>query len=311
MVPHVTLAAPACLPESPPDCETWDEGRLVVNRQFARLLRDHRLTTFRQLFDLIGGEVVRRVGTRETTRITLNGPQGLSTFYLKRHGAPKWRDRIMPWLHGSRPIHGARNEWEAIFRFMDAGIPTMTPVAFGESGGRSLLITEALAARCNLLEYAGGRQDGSLPLPFFFGNGAAPDDAGGPHGTIDSARELIGIVAEMARRMHAAGLHHQDFYLNHLLLCETAGEADDNIGKPDIRVIDLGRARRQQPLALRWIVKDLAQLNFSAGRLSPQGRLRFLRIYLGRPFHADDRKLVRRIAGKSRRIAAHTAKHDL
>jgi heptose I phosphotransferase len=306
--PHVTFGPASSAPDNSPhvpECEAWDEGRLLVNRRFARLLHDHRLTTCQRLFDLEGGEAVRRVGTRETTRITLEGPEGPIVFYLKRHGAPAWRDRIMPWLHGARPIHGARNEWEAILRFIGAGIPTMTPVAFGEIGGRSLLITQALPARCNLLEFIGGRRLGFHHQPQHSG----PDKQTviGGHslpGMEHVLRELTGEVADIARKMHAAGLHHQDFYLNHLLLCDHAGE-------PDIRVIDLGRVREQRQLALRWIVKDLAQLNFSAERLSSRVRLRFLRMYLGRPFTAGDRRLIRRITFKSQRIATHTAKHDL
>jgi heptose I phosphotransferase len=78
-----------------------------------------------------------------------------------------------------------------------------------------------------------------------------------------------------------------------------------------LRVIDLGRVGFAENLSRRWILKDLAQLDFSARRLSCADRLRFLRIYLRRPFCPADRRLVRMIDRKSRRIAAHTAKHRL
>jgi heptose I phosphotransferase len=261
------------------DCDLWDDGRLLVNRQFADLLRAQGLTTFAALFELTGGEIVRRVGSRETRRLTLPAPAGgVETLYVKRHAAPRWRDRIMPFLHFSRPIHGARNEWAAIWRFLETGIPTMTPVAFGESGARSLLVTQEVRARCNLLELSA--------------SGTANWD------------ELVPRVAEIARRMHAAGFHHQDFYLNHLLLCEGAGP-------PEVRVIDLGRVRQRRRLSSRWIIKDLAQLEFSARRLSCRDRVRFLRLYLGRATTPGDRPLIRSIRVKARRIAQHTARHDL
>lgn len=273
------------------DCEVWDDGRLQVNRRFAEVLRAHGLTSCAAFLEFSGGEVVRRVGTRETLRLTLGEGPSSSVLYLKRHGPPRWRDRVMPRLHGSRPIHGARNEWEAIGRFAAAGIPSMTPVAFGESGPASFVVTEGLAARCDLLQFVGGRDETARPGPL----------PGPPEGEL---RGLIERVAGIARRMHAAGFHHQDFYLNHLLLCdETEG--------PRVRVIDLGRVRRHDRLAMRWIVKDLAQLDFSARRLSCRDRLRFLRAYLGRPLAPADRTLIRRVAVKSRRIAAHTAKHRL
>ncbi|MGE5194362.1 MAG: lipopolysaccharide core heptose(I) kinase RfaP, partial [Deltaproteobacteria bacterium] len=74
---------------------------------------------------------------------------------------------------------------------------------------------------------------------------------------------------------------------------------------------DLGRARQRARLSRRWIIKDLAQLDFSARRLSCRDRLRFLRLYLGRPFRPADRWLVRQIMMKSSWIAAHTAKNNL
>jgi hypothetical protein len=79
----------------------------------------------------------------------------------------------------------------------------------------------------------------------------------------------------------------------------------------DIRVIDLGRVVQSAKLSKRQVIKDLAQLDFSARRLSCSDRLRFLRLYLGRPFRPSDRWLVRCIVRKSRHIASHTAKHQL
>lgn len=294
-----------------PTWESLDHGRLIICGRFARIFRAHGLTSCRQLLDYDGGVVARRVGSRETRQFILNEPSGPVHFFLKRHGRPAWRDRILPWLQGGRPIHGARNEWEAILAFHDAGIPTMTPVAFGELGADSLLVTEALPARCNLLELIGGRTTGtsiamqtsSIPARLEDPEKYRTDAKQGSD-FIPTLRGLTERVAAIARTMHAAGFHHQDFYLNHLLLCERDGD-------PDVRVIDLGRVRRQFPLSHRWTVKDLAQLNFSAERLSTRARLRFLRLYLDRPFQPADRRLVRRIAAKSRRIAAHTRKHSL
>ncbi len=166
----------------------------------------------------------------------------------------------------------------------------MTPVAFGEFRSCSLVMTRDLGTDLTLLDWLNGdRSNGS------------------PEATADELRlkrDVTRHVAQIARRMHDGGLHHQDFYLNHLLCC----------GAPsglDIRVIDLGRVRIRTRLSQRWIIKDLAQLDFSARGLSCSERLRFLRLYLGRPFRSADRWLIRQIALKSWHIAAHTAKNDL
>jgi heptose I phosphotransferase len=263
------------------ELERWDDGRLRVHRPYAELLRSAGLTTFDKLMDYSEGETVRQVGARTTTRVVLDGPGGPQTLYVKRHRPPPFRDLVFPLLHGSWPIHGARNEWEAILAFHAAGLPTATPAAFGEDGGRSLLMTRAIEPGRSLLDWITevGRSTKSI-------------------------RAVMARVADITRRMHAGGLHHQDFYLNHILY-----DGDDPAG--ELAVIDLGRVRRRKKLAMRWIVKDLAQLDFSARRLPCRERLRFLRLYLGRRLCARDKTLIRRIAFKSRRIAGHTQKHGL
>jgi len=285
------------------ELEEWDAGRLQVNRRFRRVLEAHGLTTFTALFRLGGGKVVRAIGNRSTAHIVLSIEGRQEAFYLKRHVPQRLWERIKPLFHLSLPILGARNEWEAILGFHSAGIPTMTPVAFGEFQSHSLVMTRDLGTDFTLLDWLNGNR-----LNANLGAGTAGDRGiGGPDRPGDNSslrREITRRVAQIARRMHDCGLHHQDFYLNHLLCC----------GDPsglDIRVIDLGRVRKRPRLSKRWIIKDLAQLDFSARRLSCSDRLRFLRLYLGRPFQTADRWLVRQIAVKSWYIAAHTAKNDL
>lgn len=274
------------------EIERWDGGRLCVNRQFAGLLRSNGLTTFESLYNYPQGQVIRQLDNRATVRIVLAGECGDESVFLKRHRPPTLKQRLRPLLHGSLPMLSARHEWDAILRFHAAGLPTMVPVALGQSQGRSLVMTQDLHARQTLLDWV---------------NTACAEESqteAQPAAIVSLVRRLTIRIAEIARSLHASGMHHQDFYLNHLLYC---GPIEDL----DIRVIDLGRVRQTKTLARRWIVKDLAQLDFSARRLSCQARLRFLRLYLGRPFRPEDRALVRRIAAKSRRIAAHTARHGL
>src|SRR5262245_9045849 len=169
----------------------------------------------------------------------------------------------------------------------------MTPVAFGKDGSRSLVMTRDLQTDCTLLDWADDVADRR--------RNARRDAA---HDRLAERRAIIAHVARITRRMHDSGLHHQDFYLNHLLCRGARPELD-------IRVIDLGRARHRSRLSRRWIIKDLAQLDFSARKLSCSDRLRFLRLYLGRPFQPADRWLIRQVMLKSWWIAGHTAKNNL
>jgi hypothetical protein len=61
----------------------------------------------------------------------------------------------------------------------------------------------------------------------------------------------------------------------------------------------------------RWIVKDLAALNYStpARVASTADRVRWMKMYLGvRRLDATSRRLLYRVVGKTERIARHDAK---
>ena len=267
------------------ELEKWDNGKITVNNSFAELLRRHQWVTFDEIWSrTANADVTKNVRTdRVTLRFTLNDGTTERTFYIKRHSRSSWKEYIKPLLRLTWPILGARNEWNAIIHFHHAQIPTMTPVALGESGEHSFLITEGLencTKLSNLKEISGDALSESSPR----------------------RRQLIHEIASVTRRMHSAGLHHQDFYLGHLMLSQSSPEI--------LYVIDLGRVQKQNPLALRWIIKDLAQLNYSADA-SDHERLRFLRAYLGRPIRRSDLRMVRQIQAKSVRIGRHTRKNRL
>ena len=265
------------------ECERWDGGRLLVNRAFAEMLRANSLTTFASLMNFEGGTIAKNLlRERTTTRFSLppkpagGNPREIA-FYIKRHGPAPLKEYLKPLLRLRRPILGARHEWNAILRFHEAGIPTMTPVALGESGGHSFLVTQAIEECTKLSDEI--REN-------------AP-----------RSRELLARVAQLARRMHALGMHHQDFYLGHVLV-----RRDD---PHKIYIIDLGRVRSHLRLGRRWIVKDLGQFAYSASSLSRGERLRFFKSYLGRKLNSADRRLWRQVERKSRSIARHSRKNGL
>lgn len=268
------------------DLETWDHGKLIVNRTFAALLRRHDWTTFDAVWaGTANAEVAKKLRTdRVTLRFTLSDGPVERAFYVKRHGPSAWIEYIKPLLRLTWPILGARNEWQALLDFHHADLPTMTPVAIGESGGQSFLITESLE-NCTKLSRLN------------------PADESGVNSPVATRTQIVTQVAEIARKMHQAGLHHQDFYLGHLLLSPTQ--------PAKIYVIDLGRVQKHKRLSRRWIVKDLAQLNFSATSASIREHLLFMRVYLGRPVTRANRQLIDQIESKSRSIARHSVKNRL
>ena len=70
--------------------------------------------------------------------------------------------------------------------------------------------------------------------------------------------DLLEPTADLAARLHAAGLHHRDLYLCHFFV---------STGHPStaLRLIDAARVKRlpSWPTRRRWIVKDLAQFWYS------------------------------------------------
>jgi heptose I phosphotransferase len=265
--------------------EHWDEGRVHINASHAEVVRQAGLTTFEAWLKLADGEIVRQVGSRTTRRVVLTRGPRQETLYVKQFGRWSFRDAWRSWTRLSRAIHGARNEWDAILRFHRLGIPTVYPIAWGEWMGRSFVATRALDQRQNLLEvieeWPGETTTGE-----------------------EFRRRLVVEMARISRRMHGCGQFHQDFYLNHVLVSE-----DRRAPRPHL--IDLGRVQQVRTFRQRWLLKDLSQLNYSARGLPCATRLRFLRLYLGRPFRPADRAWVRWIVLKSERIAAHTRKHSL
>jgi heptose I phosphotransferase len=268
------------------EIEHWDDGRLRINAAFAGWLRALGLTSVAAFDRRSDGEVYRRVGERITSRLELPHPDGVRAVYLKRHGRLPFRERLKAWGRLQTPVWGARPEWDAILEFHRLGLPTMTPIACGEADGRSFLLTDALE-NCERLDHWLARHK-------------APSLADGA-----LRRQLTRSVADVARRLHDSGWHHQDLYLCHWLW--PAGASTERL-----HLIDLGRVRRHAGWsARRWIVKDLAQLHYSAHDATPGECWRFLRSYLGRPLCSRDKSLVRSILRKSAQIARHSQKNGL
>jgi tRNA A-37 threonylcarbamoyl transferase component Bud32 len=74
--------------------------------------------------------------------------------------------------------------------------------------------------------------------------------------------EFLQATLDVVVRLHRAGLHHRDLYVNHFYHRIAGSES-----QPLIRLIDAGRVK---PLPVfffrkRWIVKDVAQFIFSLG----------------------------------------------
>lgn len=229
------------------------------------------------------GEVVRAVKNRRTVRFE----QDRQTYYLKLHQPLRWREILRSLLRGSLPVLSAQNEWQALERLRRLGLNVPETAAAGQCGQYpagicSFIITRALENSVDLESYTANWQQ--LPPP-------------GP-----IRRALLKQVALVTRIMHDGGINHRDFYLCHLYLDQSCPATP----KPRLYLMDLHRAQLRPHTPMRWIVKDIGGLYFSALHLglSPIDLLRFVRTYSGLPLGQAMRKKKRLWQRVRRRAAA-------
>lgn len=238
------------------------------------------------------GQIYRALEGRRTLRFEFGG----RGYFAKLHAGIGWGAIVENLLTLKAPVLGARNEARAIRALEAAGVPTLRLVAFGERGlnparQRSFIITEEIAPAISLEEHT--RDWLRHPPP------------------LQEKRLLLRHVADMTRRMQAAGINHRDFYLCHFLLDTAEPLRRERVLT---RLIDLHRVRVRQPLPLDWRAKDLAALWYSAREcgLSRRDELRFLRVYYSGPLRQAllrDTALWARVCARRERLLARKAKY--
>jgi hypothetical protein len=247
-----------------------------INPAFSRMLTRNELDSFDKIMNVAFGSKMREVPGRLTVRLDLGEGE---TFYLKRHTYPN-----------ADAKKGGPREWKNILSLSAAGISCPEPVATGSGNmaGKpcSFLITRAVPG---------------MPLDAVLRSRYAHPIA---QHRIAEKRSLIQGLAAFARRFHGAGFHHKDFYIGHMYVPTQGSPANQ------FYLIDLQRVDRAHFFRRRWIVKDLAAMNYSAtvDFATACDRLRFLLGYLDLPrLTPSSKRLIRAILRKTERIR----KHDL
>lgn len=195
-------------------------------------------------------------------RRTLRIHHGGRSFFLKVHTGVGWPEIFKNLLQGRLPVVDASNEYRAVQALQRAGVDTLSIAAYARRGLnparlQSMILTDDLVDTVSLEEYCANWR--SRPPPF-----------------IERMRLTLKL-ADSARRMHAAGINHRDFYLCHFHLDVNSLEQ----GRLRCYLIDLHRAQLRGHTPRRWRIKDLAGLYFSAMDcgLQPRDLLRFIRHY--------------------------------
>lgn len=281
-------------------------GELWIDPAFRGELAAAGWTTFGELWATPTGQVLRSLPDRENRRLTwpaLDAQTGtasgvrLRAAYLKKHLARQRRTGRRPWLRWSPGPSPARVEALAATQLAESGLPTVRVIAWGEGRDAegwpiSLVLVEELA--------------GYTQLDHFLRREFRPQATRGAGPRDERLRRLLAQVAEVARRLHQAGWTHADLYCCHFFVRE------EPRGEFDVRLIDLQRARHGGWWRRRRVVKDLAQLAYSAPAelIGPSQCWAWLRVYgtfAARSWEA--RRLARQVWAKKRRMEHHLGYH--
>lgn len=266
---------------------------LRIAEKYEELLRGNGLSRFPDFMSFQGGKVHKKLPLRTVRRIELSHKGGSGNFFMKRHaGSLRVGEVIRAGLSGF-PLSWGKKEWEVIQAFRRSGIPTLTPVAAGEKISflkqESFLITEELQGFGSLETYIKTRFQPPLT-----------------HERISEKRDVIREVARIAAKMHESGFNHRDFYCCHIFI------RNGEDGRRRWSVLDLQRVDYRRWFRKRWIVKDLAALNYSAAApvITRTDRLRFLKVYMAERFENSRRKrfLITRVVRKTGSIKRHDRK---
>ena len=186
------------------------------------------------------GKAFRDVPGRKTMRVELGG----KSYFIKQHFGVGWGEVFKNLLSLKLPILGAMTEVRAIQKLSEIGIATTPLVAYGQRGCnpatmQSFVLTEDLGDIVSLEEMLMDSQSYLM--------------------TEASKQKLIQVVAQLAVKLHGAGLCHRDFYLCHFVLSRQNAAIDNY----DLYLIDLHRMLQNQSPNGAAVMKDIAGLYFS------------------------------------------------
>ena len=112
----------------------------------------------RDAFDAVEGlkgQVYRELEARRTLRTEVDG----RGYFVKIHRGIGWGEIVKNLVTAKLPVLGAGQEWRALERLHQVGVPTMTAVAYGERGANpadqhSFIVTEELAPTVSLEDFS-------------------------------------------------------------------------------------------------------------------------------------------------------------
>ena len=268
-----------------------EEESLIISKEFASLLEKNGLTTVGDFLKLNKGGKLREKVNRTIQKIGLSG----RTFYLKRHQRASAADAILALVGLRERTSPGLLEFKNNMLLERSGLPVMKVAACGQkkrrrSYGESFFMSEEIPCAGPLDDYL--MRELTPPLS---------------REKLAQKRKIIRTLGGLVRKLHRLGFNHRDLYLCHLFV-----RAKD--GEPAFFIIDLQRVQQRKLLRGRWLVKDIAQLNYSSRLegITDRDRMRFLRSYFGQKIlSAAEKRFMRKVIAKTERMKRRIKKKKL
>ncbi len=249
------------------------------------------LTSIDDVFGFDGGQSLHKAKLakhRSRVQFELDGPGG--TVFLKRYDRVPILTQVKNWLHHHRRASTSSFDRLGAKELADCGIKTPETIAWGEQWAgcferRSFIMTLKIPQAESI----------ERKLPDFF-----YEERTGRN--LKQRIAFITGLADFVKRFHESGFRHCDLYFSHVFLSEEG----------ELYLIDLQRVFGPMLLKERFRAKDIAQLYYSAPAqyFSRADRLRFyLRYTGGGKLTGADKRFIRKVNSRARRIARHDAKH--
>jgi heptose I phosphotransferase len=275
-----------------------ETGRMWIDHHFRSALDARGLSSFESMMTTSDGHLLRSLSDRENWRLELHPshPEPRAA-YLKRHHVRTMRGWLRAKVGAGPGQTAGRVEARNVARLSRAGIAAMRLIAYGEKLNpdgllESFVLTEELV--------------GFTQLDHFLRKRFAVREPHRPTRRDPALVQLIRDVAAVASKFHKLGYNHRDLYCCHFFIAEPA------TGRFKVNLIDLQRVEHRHRFRQRWLVKDLAQLSYSAPRerISWTQRMAFIKHYLGvRRLRPQDKRLIRHILAKHRLMERNLGAH--
>ncbi len=260
---------------------------LTVHSGYTSWLREQGLDSLDGLFNAKDGESLNKPGLdswRQRLRLQLPFNNETTTFYMKRFFNPPSSTRRELQKSGCEANSTAGLEWSWLHYLSRSNIPCAVPIAMGQElissrERRSAILMQTVPGK-SLEKWASKWTTKNRPI----------------------IKSLFKPVAELVANFHDKGYIHRDLYLSHLFY-DPKADLDRSL-----HLIDLQRVRKPAGGMRRWIVKDLAALNYSTPQelVSSSDRLRWLKFYLQTTkLSADARCLLYRVVGRTLQMKRH------